>query len=258
MHHFAFFPPTGTIYSDIWSHYITLPEIAYGEDHLKKKKKKGVFSSGPICPLHFSSQSAALAQSVHFLITFAVQCIYSGLPIKISVFTMIPLSIKMRTYLNGLLRNCSPPFPLDILPSHHLSVRCIKSLHNFPLPVSSYPCSVSKPFHFTPHLPLSLSESLCHGWPASSLCRASPGSAQLARCGSAGQRQEAVPALLVQKGAHQADRPSVRSSSFLSPWLPRSQHTHMPAFSIYRCNTNACTPASADHRQIGLVRLGPS
>lgn len=27
---------------------------------------------------------------------------------------MIPLSIKMRTYLNGLLRNCSPPFPLDI------------------------------------------------------------------------------------------------------------------------------------------------
>lgn len=50
--------------------------------------------------------------------------------------------------------------------------------------VSLYPRSVSKPFPFTPHLPLS--SSLCHSWPVSSLCRASPGSAQLARWAEAG------------------------------------------------------------------------
>lgn len=91
--------------------------------------------------------------------------------------------------------------------------------------------SVSTLLHTS--LPLSLSVSLCHGWPVSSLCRASPGSAQLARCESAGQRREAVPALLVQKGAHQADRPSVSSSSsssMLSPRLPHSQCTHMPMY----------------------------
>lgn len=87
-------------------------------------------------------------------------------------------------------------------------------------------CKSTLPLYSTA---LSLSESLCHGWPASSLCRASPGSAQLARCELAGQRQEAVPALLVQKGAHQADRPSV-SSSMLSPRLPQSQQTHMPTY----------------------------
>lgn len=93
-------------------------------------------------------------------------------------------------------------------------------------------------------LSLSLSESLCHGWPVSSLCRASPGSAQLARCGSAGQRQEAAPALLVQKGAHQADRPSVSSSSMLSPRLPQSQHTHMPTYILYVSPQTECRHTS--------------
>lgn len=41
--------------------------------------------------------------------------------------------------------------------SHHLSVLCIQSLHNFPLSVCLYPCSVSV---FTPHLSLSLYPSV--------------------------------------------------------------------------------------------------
>lgn len=87
-----------------------------------------------------------------------------------------------------------------------------------------YSCSAPKPSLFT------LPASLCHGWPVSCLCRASPGSAQLARCGSAGQTQEAVPALLVQKGTHQAVGPSVGGGgSELSSQLPRSQHVYVAA-----------------------------
>ena len=85
MHHFF---PLLELSALIYDPLITLPKIV--EDRLKKPV---VFSSGPLCLLHFSSQSAALVQSIPFLITFAVQCIYSGLPIKIKVFSMIPLSI---------------------------------------------------------------------------------------------------------------------------------------------------------------------
>ncbi|KAF3832540.1 hypothetical protein F7725_026205 [Dissostichus mawsoni] len=51
---------------------------------------------------------------------------------------------------------------------------------------------------------------------------------KLAHCDSAGQRQEAVPALLVQKGAHQADRPSGRH---LKPLVIKKMKTGPPACS---------------------------
>ncbi|TNN55137.1 hypothetical protein EYF80_034661 [Liparis tanakae] len=88
---------------------------------------------------------------------------------------------------------------------------------------------------------------------------ASPGSAQLARCSGAGQRQEVVPALLVQKGTHQADRPSVSSSSrsrMLSPGC-HVHNTHICPHLLYGLSLQPeHTPASADRCQIGLVRLG--
>lgn len=91
-----------------------------------------------------------------------------------------------------------------------------------------YPSIPALYLNLSPLLHTSLS---LHPSVTADLCPLSTGPLLVAPSWRAGQRQEVVPALLVQKGAHQADRPSVSSSSsMLSPWLPCSQHTHMPTY----------------------------